>query len=1081
MNRKSKIIIASITTAMIIAGGIFVFVFSRPSEKTKLTADIQNSLPNVPEVSLEDQLNYKNEIIPLLWTDDNTGENLIIKSDRKYYDGRDSSEVFFSITNISDKDQKPDIKFLFDEKEGRGTKEIALLNSQNDVIAVGQTNFYKAVIYYPQNSKGEFFIEAKGDKGGYGYLDPYYASGLVGMWSFSGKDTTWTSVTAGTTNDLSGNNNTGTMTNMSQTTSPVAGISGQALNFDGVDDYVNVGTGSSLDITGPITISAWIYEKGFGAEQIIFIRNQRSDAMYSQYYLIMNEAGELGFTITDGITLTSVGGWSATIPTVNQWNYVTALWDGTTNANSLKLYINGILKDSTQSAISSIWSQNVAAFIGADYLGGEPTPRYIFNGLIDEVRIYNRALSASEITDLYRVGAARMKVNAPKTLAGPKGGLVGNWSFNGQDMAGAVTSAGGNLLREGFEGTGYENAGWTEVVAAGATLDEDSAGPGTLPLGGGSQSLYAVTTGADYGNTRAQYNLGSNYTTAYVRVYVYIGSEALVNGSDRQIIYWKTTEETDDTGISLRQTAEGNLIFRALFVGGNIDSDPLSVGQWYRVEFKWVQNGTGEMKIDGVSKGTATCQNNPLGMILVGTMDNGYNYHVGVYFDLVAVDSSNWIGAEMLAVDRSGNNNNGYVLGGASVTPGISGQALNFDGVDDYVSITDSSSLRPSAVTVAVWLKRNGSQILYAQPVGKNSDPTLGYNSYAFAFYSDNTVVEWSLGYAPGSQVLVVSTSGSVPDGVWTFLVGTYDGTTARLYVNGREDPNSPTVDARTILYNSDPLYIGTYDTATQFFKGLIDEVRIYNRALSAGEITDLYKIGAARMKVNTPKTLAGPKGGLVGNWSFNGPDVNWVTGTAYDRSGSGNNGTITNMSTTTSPVPGISGQALKFDGVNNYVMKSSPSWDFTGNPTNTFSISAWFNPKSCVTLSGIALNSSLGSGVLRLFCYVSTPNVWEIQLLGGSTVSMGGTVKLNEWQHVVGVYNASETKMYLYYNGSLVDSDVPAITDTSAWADGIQIGNAQTYFNGLIDEVRIYNRALSASEITDLYKIGAARVKIKQ
>ncbi len=207
MSKKSQIIIISI----FVLAGFLVFIFSRGVFRA---GQVEKNNFVLPE-----EITLAGESIPLLWTDNNDGENLIIKSDRQYYDGRDSSEVYFSITNISDKDQKPDIKFLFDEKEGRGMKEIALLNSQNDVIASGQTNFYKAVIYYPQNSKGEFFIEAKGDNGGYGFLDPYYASGLVGYWSFNGPDIAWQTNTAYDRSGTSPANN-GTSTNMSTTTSP---------------------------------------------------------------------------------------------------------------------------------------------------------------------------------------------------------------------------------------------------------------------------------------------------------------------------------------------------------------------------------------------------------------------------------------------------------------------------------------------------------------------------------------------------------------------------------------------------------------------------------------------------------------------------------------------------------------------------------------------------------------------------------------------------------------------------------------------------------------------------------------------
>src|SRR3989344_176746 len=74
-------------------------------------------------------------------------------------------------------------------------------------------------------------------------------SGLVGYWTFDGADTPWTSTTAATTLDTSGQNNTGTLTNMSQSTSVTPGKLGQALNFDGSNDYINMGNPAALQIT----------------------------------------------------------------------------------------------------------------------------------------------------------------------------------------------------------------------------------------------------------------------------------------------------------------------------------------------------------------------------------------------------------------------------------------------------------------------------------------------------------------------------------------------------------------------------------------------------------------------------------------------------------------------------------------------------------------------------------------------------------------------------------------------------------------------------------------------------------------
>jgi|GEM_PF-2020450 len=201
---------------------------------------------------------------------------------------------------------------------------------------------------------------------------------------------------------------------------------------------------------------------------------------------------------------------------------------------------------------------------------------------------------------------------------------------------------------------------------------------------------------------------------------------------------------------------------------------------------------------------------------------------------------------------------------------------------------------------------------------------------------------------------------------------------------------------------------------------------------------------------------------GLAGHWEFE--DGNGSV--AVDSSGNGNNATLRNGPAWITL--GRIGQSLYFDGINDYVLKTDPSWNFIGSPTNSFSVSAWFYPTTCVSLSGIALAAEGSwSGDLRL---AATTNYWIIQLKPGTTHADGGFCSVNKWQHVTGVYNASETRLYIYYNGSLEDSKVLTNIDTSALNDRLNIGFAQEYFNGLIDDVRVYSRALSAGDVMEIY-----------
>ena len=201
--------------------------------------------------------------------------------------------------------------------------------------------------------------------------------GLVGYCTFDGKDTNWAT---SKTNDLSGNGNTGTMTSMSTTTSPVVGKIGQGLKFDGVDDYVNVVDSASLDVGNAFTLSAWIKVNVLGSESII-----------SKDYTVSPDTIPyvIGFGLNDGVDNSLQFGfydgtsWRlvkqiGTFPT-SVWKHVVGTWDGTT----ARLYIDS--------------SQNNSATPGGTapndndpiYIGRRHDAFYtdeFFNGSLDDVR-----------------------------------------------------------------------------------------------------------------------------------------------------------------------------------------------------------------------------------------------------------------------------------------------------------------------------------------------------------------------------------------------------------------------------------------------------------------------------------------------------------------------------------------------------------------------------------------------------------------------------------------------------------------------------------------------------------------------
>ncbi len=230
-------------------------------------------------------------------------------------------------------------------------------------------------------------------------------------------------------------------------------------------------------------------------------------------------------------------------------------------------------------------------------------------------------------------------------------------------------------------------------------------------------------------------------------------------------------------------------------------------------------------------------------------------------------------GAGTTAVDQSGNGNLGTLSNATWSTTGKFGNALSFNGTNASVSIPDSNSLDLSTgMTIEGWVQPatgGGFRTL----IVKERPGDLVYGLYS---NSDTN--------RPQSQVTIGTTAhlldgtAAAPSGIWTHLAATYDGTTQRLYANGTQVATLAV--AGSILTSTSPVKIGGNSIWGEWFSGLIDEVRIYNRALSATEIqTDMNSSISSPDAVppSAPGTLSAT-GGLG--------QINLSWGTATDNVG---------------------------------------------------------------------------------------------------------------------------------------------------------------------------------------------------
>ncbi|MFH1227842.1 MAG: DUF2341 domain-containing protein [Planctomycetota bacterium] len=492
---------------------------------------------------------------------------------------------------------------------------------------------------------------------------------------------------------------------------------------------------------------------------------------------------------------------------------------------------------------------------------------------------------------------------------------------------------------------------------------------------------------------------------------------------------------------------------------------------------------------------------------------------------------SEGIGQSLL--DMSGNGNNGQLgsTSGADASDpswtagGRFGNALTFDGVDDYVSVANEPPFDLTAqVTVESWVKLSASQSASTMwgIAAKGYD---GIFPYAL-IHTNNTGIDGAkYGFAFGGVTgglwkLAGSTdSGSLAAvGQWYYVVGTYDGAKFNIYVNGAFVASS---DNTTIALNNIPVSIGAFyenGPPKYFLNGAIDEVRIYNRALSAAEIAARYNSNAPKVKgdcadirftnsdatqeygywqetdnrfrVKLPTLPTGDSmlrmyygnvsatdsgslanvygASIVGFWPFN----EGAGATTYDRSGNAGHGTLYNSPTWTAG--GRFGNALSFDGTNDYLTTvSNTGISGTSPRTTEFWAKMNANPSSGLGFSLVYFGTTASN-----LLYAATVTRPGGGLSANKTLFFGGysndllgvaTLELSTWYHFAITYDGTTLKMYV--NGVLDNSVAKTLnTANNVTVMGYPPAGDWSYYNGLIDETRIYNRVLTAAEIASRY-----------
>lgn len=708
------------------------------------------------------------------------------------------------------------------------------------------------------------------------------APGLVLSYSFDEGDGT-------VAHDSSGNGNNGVITSAAWSGD---GKLGGALVFDGRSSWITTAGSPSLDLTVGMTLEAWVKPASLGGWRAVLARERPSGISWG---LFANNYWPSGRLFIDNAQMVNAN----TRFTPDQWAHLAVTYDGAT-AN---LYLNGTLSG-TLSKSGPLAFSPTSPF----RIGGESIWREFFAGMIDEVRIYNRALSASEIRNDMLTAAlaisptvAALRASGTQQFTATVGGAAGPVLWSISPEVGSISPAGL------YTAPVLVLSSQQVAIIAVSQLDPNNRAAAVLTLLP-TVSPSITPPGAPVAIPVSLSQIDLSWTASSAPGGV-AGYAILRNGT---MVASTPATSFSDLGL-VRGTAYA-----------------------YTIVAYDAQGNTSNLSAPA-SATTLSGQSSP-GLVAY------YNFNEG---------------SGQVLHDSSGNGNNGTITGAAWTGFGASGGALVFNGSGNWVEVPQSASLQLGAgMTLEAWV-RPAALGGWANVVVNSPSPDASYGLYASS--QGGSLPAATAAICGASCYATVSGTAPLALNAWTHLAAVYDGTTLSLYINGVKIAGR--AQTGTPVPSSTSLFIGgsSYSAWSRYFNGAIDELRIYNRPLTAGEIgTDMGLPPASFAVVPTAVTLHASESR---QFSANGP-ANWSLSPAV--------GTINASGLYTAPATVVSTQTITVKAVSQSNTAITATSTITLEPRLSQSLTAPLGlTATAVSSSEIDLSWTAASGGIVAGYYV--------------------------------------------------------------------------------------------------------------
>jgi hypothetical protein len=813
-------------------------------------------------------------------------------------------------------------------------------------------------------------------------------SGLLGLWHLN-------EGSGATSADGSGTGNTATLTG-----SPawVSGYSSNGLQFNGTSSYAEAPIGTWFGSNNTLSVSAWVYATSTTNGPIFGVTSAVPPGAWNMPFLSINGA-------TVWVGLWNGGGTyvSATV-SLNAWHHLAMTYDPS-GSGTRKFYVDGALSATT----TVTYSPSGLADYWSTYNPGD-TPSGVnkyLNGVIDEVRAYNRVLSAGEVSSLY---TARLTCSGSVCGACPMG----------------QTACGGSCVTTA---TDSNNCGGCGITCNAAGSETCIAGVCNCAAGMDC-STYCINTTSDPNNCAG--------------CAMACGAPTPTGVDSGLLAHWHLSEGSgattaDSSGNARTATLTGSPTWTTSgYVGNALTFDGASnyaeapIGTWFG------SNNT--LSVSAWVYATSTT-NGPIFGVTNSSPPGGWNMPflsingATVWVGLWSVAGGNYVSASVslnawhhlaMTYDPSGSGTRKFYVDGAlSATTTVT---YSPSGVTDYWS-TYNPGDTPGGVNK--YLKGTIDEI-------RAYNRVLSASEIQITYYARQTCSSSMCGGCQHSETLCtgICTDTTIDSGNCGSCGHACNTAGGESCIAGVCDCSSGT-DCSTVCV----------DTTTN-----------QNNCMTCGNVCGAITCGSC-------------DSGLLGKWLLD----EGSGATSADSSGNGNTATLTNAPTWTT---GHTGNGLQFNGTTNYLNATIGAW-FTGN--NTLSASAWVYATSTTRgpIFGVTDTKPGGSWNMPFLSIDgATAYGWLWQVNGNTPLA--ATVSLNAWHLLAITYDpASGGTERFYVDGALSSTGTGTYSHTlnatdylTTFISGAKPASlsSQSYLNGIIDDLRAYNRVLSAGEISLLY-----------